>query len=63
MITEHCPEYVENLEKVAVQMAHALQLSQQLLTKKGTVSPEVVKSDIDSSVNAYYLLKSDNCND
>jgi hypothetical protein len=63
MTTEYDPEYVENLEKVAVKMVHALQLSQQLLTKKGQVSPGIVKSDIDRSVNDYFQLKNDHCND
>lgn len=63
MTIEHDTEYVENLEKVAVKMSHALQLAQQLLTKKGTVSPEIVKADIDDSITTYFQLKNDNCND
>jgi hypothetical protein len=63
MTKDYCPEYVESLEKVAVKMAHALQLTQQLLTKKGMVSSEIVKYDVDSSVSDYFQLKSDNSND
>lgn len=54
------PKYVESLEAIAIQMAHALELSQQVIAKTGAVSPEITADKITASLNGFYELNQAN---